>query len=317
MILVCGEAIIDFMPARCGGEEGFLPRPGGSPLNVAVGLARLGVSSAFFGRISRDPFGRQLYAHLERNGVDRTFARRGSEPTALAFVVSDQQGDADYTFRWEATADRRLVARDLPGSLPDRVAAIHVGSLGTTLEPAASTLEALVEREKGQRIVSFDPNVRPPLVGDREAYLERVERIVAKADVVKVSDDDLAWISPDESVERVARRWHASGPALVVVTLGPGGVFAVSASGIVEAGAPRVEIEDTVGAGDAFTSGLLAWFSQREGLDRASLERLSVPELEQALAFASKVAALTCTRAGADPPRREELDDWGSHFVAG
>ncbi len=307
MILVCGEAIIDFMPARCGDEEGFLPRPGGSPLNVAVGLARLGVPSAFFGRISRDPFGRRLWAHLERNGVDRVFARRGPEPTALAFVVSDEQGDADYAFRWEATADRRLVARDLPGSLSDRVAAIHVGSLGTTLEPAASTLEALVERETRQRIVSFDPNVRPPLVGDREAYLGRLERIVANADVVKVSDDDLGWISPDESVERIARRWHASGPAVVVVTLGADGVFAIAATGRAEAGAPRVEIEDTVGAGDAFTSGLLAWLSQREALNRASLERITVRELEDALAFASKVAAVTCTRAGADPPRREEL----------
>ncbi len=309
MILVCGEAIIDFMPARCGGEEGFLPRPGGSPLNVAVGLARLDVATAFFGRISRDPFGRQLYTHLERNGIDLTFVRRGSEPTALAFVVSDQQGEADYAFRWEATADRRLVARDLPGSLPDRVAAIHVGSLGTTLEPAASTLEALIEREKERRIVSFDPNVRPPLVADREAYLGRLERIIANADVVKVSDDDLGWISPDESVERIARRWHASGPAVVVVTLGADGVVAVAATGMAEAGAPRVEIEDTVGAGDAFTSGLLAWFSQRETLDRTSLERLAVRELEEALAFASKVAALTCTRAGADPPRREELAD--------
>lgn len=308
MILICGEAIIDFTPTQCGAEEGFVPRPGGSPLNVAVGLARLGVPSAFFGRISSDPFGRQLHTYLEGNGVDLTLLRRGSEPTALAFVRDNEQGDAEYAFRWDATADRRLLAHDLPETLPQRVAALHVGSLGTTLEPAASTLEALIERERGQRLVSFDPNVRPLLVPERRAYLQRLERLVASADVVKVSDDDLGWISPEEPVEDIARRWQASGPALVVVTQGAGGVFALATNGLAEASAAQVEIEDTVGAGDAFTSGLLAWLAEHGRLDRVSLERLRLSELEQALAFASQVAALTCARAGADPPRRDELD---------
>lgn len=308
MILVCGEAIIDFTPTQCGADEGFVPRPGGSPLNVAVGLARLGTASGFFGRISKDPFGRQLHGYLECNGVDLTLLRRGSEPTALAFVMNNEQGDAEYVFRWEATADRRLVAHDLPEALPERVAALHVGSLATTLEPAASTLEALTEREKGWRLVSFDPNVRPPLVPDRAAYLERLERLVASADLVKVSDDDLGWISPEEPAEEIARRWQDSGPALVVVTRGADGVFAVAANGVAEAGTPRVKVVDTVGAGDAFTSGLLAWLAEHGRLDRVSLERLGRPELDQALEFAARVAALTCTRAGADPPLRDDLD---------
>ncbi|MFN2557097.1 MAG: carbohydrate kinase [Nitriliruptorales bacterium] len=307
MILVCGEAIIDFTRAQCGNEEGLVPRAGGSPLNVAVGLARLGIPSAFFGRISEDPFGGKLHSHLERNGVDLSFVRRGSEPTALAFVVSDEQGEVEYVFRWDATADRRLVARDLPEDLPERVAALHVGSLGTTLEPAASTLEALVAREKGQRLVSFDPNVRPALVPDRTTYLSRLERLVADADVVKVSDEDLTWISPEEPLEEIARQWHASGPALVVVTLGADGAFAVTSSGVAEASTPPVEVEDAVGAGDAFTSGLLAWLADQGRLDRTSVERLGVPDLEQALSFASQVAALACSRAGADPPSRGDL----------
>ncbi len=308
MILVCGEATIDFTPARCGMEDGFVARSGGSPLNVAVGLARLGTSSGFFGRISEDPFGRQVHRYLERNRVDLTLLRQGSEPTALAFVVAGEQGDADYDFRWHATADRRLLARDLPEALPEQVVALHLGSLGTTLEPMASTLEALAERERGRRLVSFDPNVRPPLVPERTPYLERLERLVERADVVKVSDEDLGWISPEESAEEVARRWQASGPALVVVTRGADGAFAVAVSGEAEASSPRVEVVDTVGAGDAFTSGLLAWLADHGRLDRASLERLDVAELDQALVFSSQVAALTCTRAGADPPRRADLD---------
>ncbi len=184
MILVCGEAIMDFTPSRCDADEGFVPRPGGSPLNVAVGLARLGIASGFFGRVSSDAFGRQLLTYLEDNGVDLAFLRRGSEPTALAFVVVGEHGDEEYVFRWDATADRRLLASDLPEALPDHVAALHVGSLGTTLEPAASTLEALVQRERGQCLISFDPNVRPPLVPERAPYVERLERLVAAADVV-------------------------------------------------------------------------------------------------------------------------------------
>ncbi|MDQ3932768.1 MAG: carbohydrate kinase [Actinomycetota bacterium] len=308
MILVCGEAIIDLTPAQCGSEDGFVARPGGSPLNVAVGLARLGSPCGFFGRISEDPFGRELHRHLERNRVDLTFLRNGSEPTALAFVVASEQGEADYVFRWDGTADRRLLAHDLPEALPDQVVALHLGSVGTTLEPMASTLEALTQRERGRRLVSFDPNVRPPLVPERTSYLERLERLVELADVVKVSDEDLAWISPDESADEVARRWQASGPALVVVTLGADGAFAIAAGGESEASSPRVEVVDTVGAGDAFTSGLLAWLADLGRLDRDSLDRLDTAELDQALAFAARVAALTCSRAGADPPRREDLD---------
>lgn len=308
MILVCGEAIIDFTPAQCGNQDGFVARPGGSPLNVAVGLARLGTASGFFGRVSDDPFGHELHRHLERNRVDLTLLRHGSEPTALAFVVAGEHGDADYVFRWDGTADRRLLAHDLPQGLPEQVVALHLGSIGTTLEPVASTLEALIHRERGRRLVSFDPNVRPPLVPDRTSYLERLERLVELADVVKVSAEDLGWISPEESAEQVARRWQASGPALVVVTRGADGAFAIAASGESEAGSPRVEVVDTVGAGDAFTSGLLAWLADHGRLDRLSLERLDAAELDQALAFAARVAALTCSRAGADPPRRAELD---------
>lgn len=308
MILVCGEAIIDFTSTQCGSEQGFVARPGGSPLNVAVGLARLGTSSAFFGRISEDPFGRRLHTYLERNDVDLTFLRTGSEPTALAFVMGGEQEDAEYVFRWDATADRRLLARDLPEALPEEIVALHLGSVATTLEPVASTLEALSERERGRRLVSLDPNVRPQLVAARGPYLERLERLVTSADVVKVSDDDLGWISPEEPAEELARRWQADGPALVVVTRGADDVFAVGRNGETEVSSRAVEVVDTVGAGDAFASGLLAWLAEHGRLDRVSLEQLDLHELDQALAFASQVAALTCARAGADPPRRDDVD---------
>lgn len=305
VIVVCGEALIDFAPDG-GPQERYVPHPGGGPFNTAVALGRLEVEVAFLGRLSTDPFGRRLRRHLVDNGVDPRFIVEGAEPTTLALVALSDEGQATYSFYLDGTAGGGLRREHLPDPLPDAVAALHLGSLAVVLEPSASTLEHLVEHEHGARVVSLDPNIRPAVIDDRDAYRQRVERLVARADLVRVSRDDLVWLDPAEPAV-VARRWLDAGAALVVVTSGDEGATAYHHSGAVSVAAQPVELVDSIGAGDAFNAGLLAWLHRQGQLDRDEIEALSAGDLGDALRFAGRVAALTCARAGADPPRLAEL----------
>lgn len=284
----------------------FLPRPGGSPYNVAVGLGRLGTRAGFLGRLSTDPFGEALVRRLTENGVDISLCARGPELTTLAFVHPLPGGGETYSFYAERSADRLLQPQDLPNALPG-VDALHFGSFSLALEPGGSALRALLEREAGRRLITLDPNVRPSLLPGRDVYRPLLERLVAHADLVKVSDVDAGWIYPGETAERVADRWRRLGAALVVVTRGPDGSWACN--GRAEAAAPAhpVRVVDTVGAGDAFTSGLLAWLASHHRLQRQALLDLDEAGLGEALRFASVVSALTCTRAGAEPPALSEV----------
>lgn len=301
MIVAAGEALVDLTPTNCGSEQGYVPHPGGSPYNVAVGLGRLGVPTSFLGRISDDPFGRLLRQHLVNSGVDLGFVVNATEQTAVAFVhVGD--GEPEYSFYSEGTADRLLYPRDLP-QLPAG-AGLHVGSISLVLEPAATTLECLIRRESHNRLISLDPNVRPGLIGDLDEYRERLASWISLVDLVKVSAADLESLYPDEKPEDVADRWLSAGPALVVVTLGGKGAYARNGHGAVHVPSPRVVVADTVGAGDAFTAGTLAHLHDRGWLTHDSLEELGVEELEGLLFNANAVAADTCTRKGAEPPRR-------------
>ncbi len=308
MIVICGEALVDFTPARCGDAEGYLPRPGGSPYNVAIGLARLEVPAAFLGRISHDAFGRRLRGHLAASGVDLRYLRAGREPTTLAFVHAAGGGEPEFSFYGEGAADRHLLPEHLPPAFPPDVAALHFGSLSLVLEPGASTLCSLLHREHGGRLISLDPNIRPGLIPDPAAHRRRLLELIARADVVKVSRADLTWLCSGEAAEHAAMRWKAMGPALVVVTLGPEGALALGAAGTIRVPGASVDVVDTVGAGDAFTAGLLAWLHHRGRLTRDGLRRLSPDDLAAALRYANRVAAMTCTRAGADPPRRKEVE---------
>ncbi len=306
MIVVAGEALVDFTPADCRGHPGYLPHPGGSPYNVAIGLGRLEVPVAFLGRISRDPFGELLLGHLEASGVDCRYLTRGDEPTTLAFA-HPREDEVEYAFYNEGTADRLFGVGDLPESLPEG-AALHVGSIALVAEPVASTLEALVRRESGRRLLSLDPNVRPALIPDRDRYLDRLRSLVAMADLVKVSRADLLWLYPESDPVDAAVEWLSLGPATVIVTMGARGALAITRKGVRSAAAPSVSVVDTVGAGDAFTSGVLAWLWRRGSLSRGGLESLD-GELEAMLAFANHVAAISCTRAGANPPWRREVKE--------
>jgi len=310
-VVVCGEALVDLIPARCGDEAGYVPRAGGSPYNVAIALARLEAPTAFLGRISTDVLGERLTRHLAANGVDLSYVRRSTEPTTLAFVHVEEGREPSYSFYREGTADRALSPDDVPPALPGDVRALHVGlgSITLEVEPAASTLRSVMEREHGARIVSFDPNVRPQLIDDPDAYGELLAGWLPRVDLAKVSRADLGWLHPGDEPEAIARRWLGLGVGLVVVSLGPDGALAVWPGGSARVPGIHVEVADTVGAGDAFTAGLLASLRARDLLDRQRLERLSSADAIDVLTYASRVAAITCTRIGADPPSRREVED--------
>lgn len=307
MIVSCGEALVDLVPRRDG--DGYAARPGGSPANVAAGLGRLGVNVALLARIADDGFGRLLRAHLTDSHVDLSIAIPADEPTTLAVVTLGPQGAAEYTFYVEGSADGAWKSGQLPSKLPDGAACLHVsGSLALAVPGMGDTLESLLRRERTRRTLTFDPNLRPRLSRDPAQLRARLDRWITLVDLVKVSSDDLAWFAPGEPVEAVAARWRGRGPTLVVVTRGAAGVHALGPDGPVDLPAPRVRVADTVGAGDAFMSGLLAALDQGGRLARDRLATIPIDTLTAALAHAQRVAALTCTRVGAEPPWQRELD---------
>lgn len=302
-VVVAGEALVDLVPRG----DGLWPSAAGSPVNVAVGLGRLGVATAFCGTVSTDGFGDLLATRLNDADVGLELLRPVDAPTTLAVVHLDAEGRASYGFYLDGTSATAPTAATLP-VLPDG-AALHVsfGAVGPTQEPAGGALVHLLEREAGRRVVSLDPNVRPSAIGELAATVARLDAAIAASDVLKVSDEDVGLLHPGEDVESVAARWAEAGPALVVVTRGPDGAVAFGPFGRLEVPGQRVEVVDTVGAGDAFTSGLLAWLATSGLLDRGALRGAGQAELTAALEHAVQIAAITCTRPGADPPTAAEL----------
>ncbi|MGW0494265.1 PfkB family carbohydrate kinase [Streptomyces sp. NPDC003007] len=265
---------------------------------------------ALLARISDDHFGDLLRAHLAASGTRLTHAPPAYDPTTLAAVHLREDGSAANSFPANVTADRGLRPEHLAalpdgGTLPAGTA-LHLGSLGLLLEPLASTLDGLIHREAGRRLVSLDPNVRPGLVTDRAACLRRFAEWVALADVVKASDEDLAWLHPHEPYEAVAERRLASGAGLVLITFGSRGAWAAGRDATVHVPAPVVEVVDTVGAGDAFTAGVLAHLHHTGRLSREGVDALGAGDLARLLSYAVEIAADTCTRAGAQPPYRHD-----------
>ena len=306
MIVSCGEALIDFIPARAeDGEVAYRPAAGGSPYNVALALGRLGAKAGFMGGLSADFFGSLLSSVLETSKVDLSHTVRTDRPTVLAFV-SFGNGEPRYAFYDEGSAARLFDPAEA-GSLGPEVECLHAGSISLAAEPVASHIERLFFAQAGRRVLSIDPNIRPSLVRDEPSYRARLDRMLGAADVVKVSRADLQWLAPGTDPREWARARIEGGAALVVLTAGSEGARAITAALDVRQPALSVEVVDTVGAGDAFTAGLL-WALQSHGLlSREALRAVSEPDLRAALELAVRVAALTCTRAGANPPWRDEL----------
>ncbi|MCW2540479.1 MAG: scrK 3 [Frankiales bacterium] len=318
MICVIGEALIDLVeqprpPHAADATSDYRAHPGGSPFNVAIGLARLGQHSVLQARLSGDAFGRQLRRHAEANGVDLSVAVEASEPTTLAIVGLDAAGNASYDFYLEATADWQWTAPELAAA-PAEASWVHTGSLASWTNPGADTIHAHLRslRETGRACLSYDPNIRPLLMPDHGAALQRIEASVGLAHVVKASAEDLGWLYPDQSFTEVLDRWQTLGPALVVVTDGARGAHARTGDGQqFEVRARSVPVVDTVGAGDAFMAGLINALSRIDGFQRVAqgngLGHISRQAVADALDEAALVSALTVSQAGANPPSAATL----------
>ncbi|MCP3374501.1 carbohydrate kinase family protein [Bradyrhizobium cajani] len=302
MLIACGDALIDFVPTRnADGREAVMPAVGGSCLNVAIGMARLGAPTGFVGGISTDLFGRMIADHAAASQVELGLATRSDHQTTLAFVRI-VAGESHYAFYDAETATRNWTYRR--GSIPfETVEALHVGSTTLVNDQGAAETTALIADARTSSTISFDPNCRPNLVKDKPAYLARMAGFAASADLIKMSDVDFAFLYGEEPYQQRASALLEQGASLVVITRGNNGATAWHpGAGQIEVAAPAVEVADTIGAGDSFQAALLVALHKQGRIVRQQLKDVSADELRRALSFAANCAGLTCTRPGADPP---------------
>lgn len=308
MILCCGEALIDMIPTPTNtGSDGFVPHSGGAVFNTAIALGRLGVQTGMLTGLSSDMFGQQLSDGLQASRVDTSHVITSERPTTLAFVRL-QDGHATYSFYDENTAGRMLTVEDLP-EISAEVSSLYFGGISLACEPGADTYAELLAREGKGRAVMLDPNIRPQFIKDIDKYRARLDRMMAYADIIKVSDEDLNWLEPaplslSEKVDLVLDK----GPSVVILTRGGEGATGFLADGAqVNVPAPRVKVCDTVGAGDTFNAGVLAKLSELGALQKSNLTATSPRILSEALEHGARVAAVTVSRAGANPPWADEV----------
>ncbi len=307
MILCAGEALIDMLPRQTDAQEAaFAPFPGGSVFNTAVALSRLGTQVEFFSGLSTDLFGERLTSVLTANGVGHELAHRSDRPTTLAFVTLTD-GQASYAFYDENTAGRMLTEADLP-TIPDAAKACFFGGISLAVEPCADAYAALAARAGTDRIVMMDPNIRPSFVANEDRFRARLDAILANTDIVKASDEDLRWLLGDGPLPVLAEKLREKGPSLVFVTQGADGVTGHHAGGELHVASQRVQVVDTVGAGDTFNAGVLAGLADAGALERSVFDQgLDEDTLRAAMTLGVQAAAVTVARAGANPPTRDEL----------
>lgn len=330
VLVVLGELVVDLLPVSGAdaGPEGTAPhyvaRPGGNALNVAVAAGRLGAPVRLLARLGTGPLAAHLRRHAELAGVDTGGFIDADEPVSLAVIGVDPDGFPDYGFHVLGAADWQWTGAELARVLPDETAILHVGSISSWTAPGADAIAELVEHlsSSGSALISVDPNIRPMLAdgppgqalgNSAPTVRDRVDRLVARADVVKVSAEDLAWLEPGvtgpAALDRVARAWAERGPVLVLLTDGDAPLrIARPGHSVLHWNTPRVTVADTVGAGDSLAAGLLSGLLEAGITSRNALGQLSDEHLLRLVGDAALVAALNCTRVGADPPTRAELD---------
>ncbi|MFR9798668.1 carbohydrate kinase family protein [Streptomyces sp. MS06] len=301
MIVVAGEALIDLVPQDRGALAALRPARGGGPYNTAVALARLGTRTAFCSRTSTDAFGEALLDGLRQAGVDVSGVQRGPEPTTLAVATLDERGSAAYSFYVEGTADRLFTT---PPALAESVRAVSFGTCSLVLEPGASAYEELLRAAAGRGLfTALDPNIRPGLIPDEEAYRARFLSWLPSVSLLKLSEEDARWLGG------TPRQWLAAGPAAVVITRGGDGLTVFTRDGAVyTVPGEKVEVVDTIGAGDTVNAALLHGLAARDALSPEAVTRLGGDGWSGLLRFAARAAAVTCSRAGAEPPYAHELD---------
>jgi fructokinase len=310
-IAVIGEAVADAFPTSRG-DRGSLQlqvRPGGSPVNTAVALSRLGTPTRFLGRLASGPLGDLVQTHLEDSRVDITGCVDAAEPATLAIASLDQGGQASYEFYAEGTADWQWTAGELSERTPWGASCTHAGSLALVRTPGGPLIEEVLERMRPHSTISIDPNLRPRLV-DPAQCRARLDRWTGLADVFRLSDEDFDLLCPGATPDEAFDEWHARGVRLAVMTRGSDGALASLRGTRIAVSAVRVEPVDTVGAGDAFTAGLLHWL-RRNGHLGGRLTDVSAEDVRAAMEFAVRVAALTCEVPGADPPWGDALTSAG------
>jgi fructokinase len=303
VIVVAGEALVDLI-VRADGS--LVAVPGGGPYNSARAIARLGEDVAWIGGLSADRFGRALEAGLVADGVSMALVQRTERPTTLALAELDPDGAATYRFYTEGTSAPAVQPGPLAGGLPSGTRALHVGTLGFVLEPMATSLEGLVDRIPDDALLMVDPNCRPSITPEADAYRSRIARILARADVVKVSTDDLAFLMPGAEAMAAAASLAGLGAHSVLVTDGGRPVRVLAGGTVTGVDVPRVDVVDTVGAGDTFGGAVLACLVH-DGVTRRTLDRDAVLS---ATRFGVRASAIACTRAGANPPTLAELGGW-------
>jgi fructokinase len=307
MLLSCGDALVDFLPVKSvDGRDAAVPVAGGSCLNIAVGMARLGAPTGFVGGISTDLFGRMIADHAHMSQVDLRYATRSEHQTTLAFV-RHVGGEPQYVFYDEATASRNWIYRR--GSIPfDEIEAIHVGSTTLASDNGAAQALAMIEDAAGSTTISFDPNCRPNLVRHKVRYVDQMNAFAAVANIVRMSDVDFEFLYGGSDCGERAKSLIAAGASLVVVTRGIKGAQAWHReAGLVEVQAPAIDVVDTIGAGDSFQAALLFALRAIGRIKTSALAQMTSDELRRALSFASMCAAFTCGHAGADPPRQSDV----------
>jgi fructokinase len=305
VIVIGGEALVDLVD-----DDGSRRAvPGGGPFNTAIAFGRLDVAVGFLGAISRDAYGQMLAEQLVAAGVDTSLVRWSDAPTPRALVHRLGGGKNEYKFDLSGTSLVDLAPEQLP-LLPDDAWAIHVGTLALAIDPPAVAYEALVDREAGRRRIILDPNVRPPVFGDADRYRRRFERLAQLADLVKLSEDDAAWIYPSLSAEEVLQLILAFGPMVVAVTRGAQGAIAASGDAFADVAGIPVPVVDTVGAGDSFGAALIAALIDEGAFGLQATQRPDDAVLTRAVSYAVAASAITCTRTGATPPSRAEIDAW-------
>ena len=308
MILCCGEALIDMVAApSLDGPDGFVPHSGGAVFNTAIALGRLGARAGMLTGLSRDMFGDQLADALKASDVDTTHIIRSDRPSTLAFVKLED-GQASYSFFDENSAGRMIRAEDMP-ALPSDITALFFGGISLASDPSASAYAALLERQGGSRAVMIDPNIRPLFITDADGYRRRMAAMISQADIVKVSDEDLNWLNPAPltQAEKISAMLD-TGPSVVIVTQGAEGAIATLSDGTsIAVPAVKTNVVDTIGAGDTFNAGFLAKLSELDLLTPEALGTLDPDALRDAMTYGARVAAITVSRAGANPPWANEL----------
>ncbi|MFI7014909.1 carbohydrate kinase [Streptomyces sp. NPDC050164] len=300
MIVVAGEALIDLVPRGTGALAALQPALGGGPYNTAVALSRLGSPATFCSRVSYDAFGEALLDRLRATGVDVSSVQRGAEPTTLAVATVGADGSAAYSFYVDGTADRLFTP---PSALPPGTRAVSFGTCSLVLEPGASAYEELMRAAAAQGVfTALDPNIRAGLIPDADAYRARFKSWLPSVSLLKLSEEDARWLggTPQE--------WLAAGPAAVVITRGGDGLTAFTAGGEYSVPGERVEVVDTIGAGDTVNAALLHGLAARDALSVRALAALGPDGWTGLLGFAARAAAITCSRAGAEPPYAHELE---------